>query len=319
MGVTHSLRSLDHRFFTSRVPNQKIAGAQNLKTARRAAHTAFYLIAWEFRILKQLRWVHVTPLVPSLPSSHRRSAREEQHDPPLQSIAASSAASHGGRPPRGLELRGENAAATIGHCAKWPRETGRERPRSARARAHCCRRALFPLGRTSLVKFNCGDGPAGRRCPAPHPLSPAHHPSNPPPCTPSPTHTSIHTQEDDVLLRMAAKLGTKSWVKIASFVPGRSAKSCRLRCAAGRPAIALALPPRRSTPPASGRRPPACRRPFSCKLCKPPAVCTSKEAPKHPRHPPPHPPPPLPPPPSAARQVVQPALPGRAQGALHGI
>ncbi|GBF95572.1 transcription factor-like [Raphidocelis subcapitata] len=36
-------------------------------------------------------------------------------------------------------------------------------------------------------------------------------------------------EEDDMLLRMAARLGTRSWVAISKYVPGRSAKSCRLR------------------------------------------------------------------------------------------
>ncbi|GBF91042.1 hypothetical protein Rsub_03898 [Raphidocelis subcapitata] len=44
-----------------------------------------------------------------------------------------------------------------------------------------------------------------------------------------PKRGSWTPQEDEVLLHMAAKLGTSSWVAIANFVPGRSAKSCRLR------------------------------------------------------------------------------------------
>lgn len=38
-------------------------------------------------------------------------------------------------------------------------------------------------------------------------------------------------QEDQCLQTRVAKYGTKSWTNIASGVEGRSAKSCRLRCA----------------------------------------------------------------------------------------
>jgi hypothetical protein len=38
-------------------------------------------------------------------------------------------------------------------------------------------------------------------------------------------------QEDAALAALVTKMGRKNWQKLAQHIPGRCAKSCRLRCA----------------------------------------------------------------------------------------
>ncbi|KAI8472855.1 MAG: hypothetical protein J3K34DRAFT_412692 [Monoraphidium minutum] len=46
------------------------------------------------------------------------------------------------------------------------------------------------------------------------------------------TRGAWRLEEDKLLEESVERLGTESWAAIATEVPGRSAKSCRLRCAA---------------------------------------------------------------------------------------
>lgn len=42
-------------------------------------------------------------------------------------------------------------------------------------------------------------------------------------------------QEDQILRTLVTANGARNWTKIAECIPGRSGKSCRLRCAPTRP------------------------------------------------------------------------------------
>ena len=43
-------------------------------------------------------------------------------------------------------------------------------------------------------------------------------------------HRGQHAQEDVVLVRLVEEHGTKNWSIIAKGIPGRTGKSCRIRC-----------------------------------------------------------------------------------------